>query len=341
MSIQKQHYIIRKAGAINDLKLQKATLEAPDANQVQVKVKAIGLNFADIFAIKGLYRAAPKHDFIPGLEYSGEIEAVGEGVTRFKKGDHIMGVTRFGAYTTHLNIDQRYVYPLPPDWNFSEGAAFLVQVLTAYYGLLKLGDLQQNATVLIHSAAGGVGIWANRIAKKFNAFTIGTVGSNAKVDFCKQEGYDEVIVRDEKNFRDQLEKSLGDKKLNLVMDSIGGKIFKDSYKQLASQGRVVVYGSARYTTYGSKVNIMKLLYQYIKRPKIDPQSMINYNKSIMGFNLIYLYEQADLMQELVADLYKMNLSKPEVGHTFSFNSLHESIYLFQSGKTKGKVVITI
>lgn len=339
--MQKQHYIIEKAGAINDLILKEASLPSPAPGQVTVALKAIGLNFADIFAIKGLYRAAPKKHFVPGLEYSGEILAVGEEVTCFKEGDKIMGVTKFGAYTTHLNIEQDYVYHLPEGWSYAEGAAYLVQVLTAYYGLIKLGDLQKKATVLIHSAAGGVGIWANRIAKKFDAYTIGTVGSPGKVDFCKQEGYDEVIVRDEKNFRQQLKASLGGRDLNLVMDSIGGKIFKDSYVLLASQGRVVVYGSARYTTYGSKVNFVKLLYHYVKRPKIDPQSMINYNKSIMGFNLIYLYEQAGLMQELVDQLQQLKLPAPEVGHSFSFQKLHDAIYLFQSGKTKGKVVVTL
>jgi len=339
--MNKEHYIIEKAGAIDNLKLRQAELTEPKANEVTIAIKAIGLNFADIFAIKGLYRAAPKHDFVPGLEYSGTIEKVGAGVTKFKKGDKVMGVTRFGAYTNYLNIEQEYIYPLPDSWSFEEGAAYLVQVLTAYYGLLKLGDLQRDATVLIHSAAGGVGIWANRIAKKYNAYTIGTVGSSSKVDFCKQEGYDKVIVRNEKHFKKQLKDSLAGKDLNLVMDSIGGSIFKDSFVQLASQGRVVVYGSARYTTYGSKVNMIKLLYQYLKRPKIDPQSMINYNKSIMGFNLIYLYEQASLMQTLVEQLQHMQLPKPEVGHTFTFKSLHDAVYLFQSGKTKGKVVLQV
>ena len=89
-----------------------------------------------------------------------------------------MGVTRFGAYATALNIDARYVLPLPKGWDMAEGCAYLVQVLTAYYGLLRLGDLQRGQAVLIHSAAGGVGIWANRIAKAYGAYTVGTVGSH-------------------------------------------------------------------------------------------------------------------------------------------------------------------
>ena len=172
---KRQAYAL-KAGSMSNLKLVTEDLPDPADGEVTVEVKAIGLNFADIFAMFGLYSATPKGVFVPGLEYSGVIAKIGKGVTTVKVGDPVMGVTRFGGYTTHLNIGQEYVIPLPNDWNFEEGAAYLVQVLTAYYGLTFLGRLEENETVLIHSAAGGVGILANRIAKKKNAYTIGTVG---------------------------------------------------------------------------------------------------------------------------------------------------------------------
>lgn len=331
---------MEKAGAISDLKLVEEQVPALQPQEVVVEVKSIGLNFADIFAIKGLYSATPKGSFVPGLEYAGIIAEVGAEVTELQPGQRVMGVTRFGSYTSHIVIDQSYVYPLKEDWSFAQGAAFLVQVLTAYYGLLNLGDLKPKANVLIHSAAGGVGLWANRIAKKYEAFTIGTVGGPGKVDFCQSEGYDQVIVRG-KDFKSRLHSALDGRPLNLVMDSIGGSIFKDSYVALASQGRIVVYGSARYTTYGSKPNYLKLLYHYWKRPKLDPQSMINYNKSVMGFNLIYLYDQAGLMKQLLTDIDGLKLDKPIVNHELSYEKLHDAIYLFQSGKTMGKVVVNL
>ena len=337
--MKRQVYIIDKAGAIDDLKLEAQELPDPGRDEATIEVKAIGLNFADIFAIKGLYKAAPKTNFIPGLEYAGKVIKTGSNVKELKAGDRIMGVTKFGAYVSHLNINAKYVFPLPEDWNFEQGAAFLVQVLTAYYGLKELGAISQNNTVLIHSAAGGVGTWANRIAKKYNCYTIGTVGNSDKVEYCKKEGYDKVIVRDTKHFKEQLKENLEERDLNLVMDSIGGKIFKDSYVVMAPQGRIIVYGSARYTTYGSKANIFKLLYHYIRRPKVDPQSMTNYNKSVMGFNLIYLYEKANLMKHLLKEIDQLNLSSPEIGEIFNYSDLHNAIYSFQSGKTKGKIVL--
>jgi len=195
-----------KAGNIKNLKIVEEQLADPAAHEVTIEVKAIGFNFADLFAIWGLYSATPEGVFTPGLEYSGIVLKAGSEVHSLQVGDKVMGVTRFGAYASHLNIDQRYAIPLPKDWSFQEGAAYLVQMLTAYYGLIYLGALQKGSTVLIHSAAGGVGIWANRIAKQFSAYTIGTVGSAAKLDFLKKEGYDQGIVRGS-DFAEQLKAS--------------------------------------------------------------------------------------------------------------------------------------
>lgn len=328
------------AGNLKNLELVEDQLAAPAAQEVRVAVKAIGLNFADIFAMWGIYSATPKGVFIPGLEYAGVIEAVGSEVTEVKVGQAIMGVTRFGAYTTHLNIDQRYVIPLPEGWDFRAGASFLVQVLTAYYGLVHLGNLRQGKTVLVHSAAGGVGILANRIAKRYEAYTIGTVGSANKVDFCKKEGYDQVIVRSE-DFGADLKKALGGRDLDLIMECIGGKIFQEGFDQLAAQGRMVVYGAAHYARRADRPNPLRLVWKYLWRPKIDPQGLIQSNKGILGFNLIWLYEKATLMQEILKEVEELHLEKPHVGHTFTFDQIPEAIRLFQSGKTIGKVVVDV
>lgn len=332
--------IIPKAGSIDRLKLVEESIDDPKDDEVQIQVKAIGFNFADVFAMFGLYGATPEGSFIPGLEYAGVVAKVGEKVTEYKEGQKVMGVTRFGAYTSHLNIDHHYLSELPDSWSFEEGAGFLVQVLTAYYGLIELANLKKDDVVLIQSAAGGVGIWANRIAKQMGAYTIGCVGDAKKLAFLKEEGYDDGFVRGE-NFRDDLKKALDGKPLNVVMECIGGKVLVDSYVTMAEMGRMIVYGSARYAQPGVRPNYLKLLWHYIRRPRIDPQKMIEQNKSIMGFNLIYLYEQAELMRQILNELDKMPLGKPYVGHQYSFEKLKDAIRLFQTGKTKGKVVVSV
>jgi len=329
-----------RAGNINDLKISNEKLNTPYENEVQIKVKAIGLNFADIFAIWGLYSATPEGAFIPGLEFAGEIIKKGNKVKGFLVGDKVMGVIRFGAYATFLNIDIRYIRKLPKDWTMKEGASFLVQVLTAYYALHELGNLQTNQSVLIHSGAGGVGLLANRIAKKSNAFTIASVGSSAKVDFLKKEKYDKVIVRSGR-FSKDLKDCLDGKRLDLILECIGGRILNESFDHLSPEGRMVVYGAAQFTSKGNRPNYFKLIWNYIKRPKIDPMKLPETNRSIMGFNLIWLYQHTEKMDRILNEIEKLDLAPPHVGHEFEFEELKSAIQLFRSGKTIGKVIINV
>lgn len=328
------------AGNLADLKTHAFEPTAPAPNEVQIAVRAIGLNFADVFAIWGLYGATPKGEFTPGLEYAGIIKEVGSGVTHLKAGDRIMGVTRFGAYTTHLNIDARYAIPMPHDWDFNTGAAYLVQTLTAYYGLATLGALQRGQNVLIHSAVGGVGLQALKIAKTYNCFCIGTVGNAAKVDFALAEGYDRVIVRG-KDFEMQLKVALDSKPLHVLMDSVGGPFFSIPFSMLAPMGRAVVFGSARYATASDRPNKLHLLRHFFTRPKVDPQRMVETNRAVLGFNLIWLYENVELLRKLLVELEDLKLTAPHVGHIFSFDNLPEAVRLFQTGKTVGKVVAEV
>ncbi len=337
--MQRQAYYL-KAGNLERLQLREESLPDPASGEVQVTVHAAGLNFADIFAIWGLYGATPEGDFVPGLEYAGTINKVGAGVEGLREGDRIMGVTRFGGYASHLNIDHRYVIPLPADWSFNEGAAFLVQVLTAYYGMVTLGRLKKGESVLIHSAAGGVGIQAGRIARAFDCFTIGTVGNAGKVEFLESEGYHRAIVRQNATFEAELEKALGNRDLNLIMESIGGKIFRIGFERLAPQGRHIVYGSARYASVGNRPNYLRLLWLFLTRPRIDPQKLPEQNKSIMGFNLIWIYHQVELMHQLLGEIDALQLPAPHVGHAFPFEEAIPAIRLFQTGRTIGKVVLT-
>lgn len=332
-------YILR-AGNLADMQSRSFELPEPQAHEVQIEVRAIGLNFADVFAIWGLYGATPKGEFTPGLEFAGVVTNAGRDVTTFKVGDKIMGVTRFGAYTTHLNIDARYVLALPVGWDFATGASYLVQTLTAYYGMLTLGALQRGQNILIHSAVGGVGLQALKIARAFDCFSIGTVGHAGKVDFALEQGYDRVIVRG-KDFERDLKHALGDRPLELVMDSVGGPYFSIPFSLLAPMGRVVVYGAARYATAGDKPNKLHLLKHWLSRPKIDPQKLPETNRGVLGFNLIWLYERAELMLRLLQEMEALNLAPPHVGHRFSFEKLPDAVRLFQTGKTIGKVVVEI
>ena len=338
--MKRKSYRINKAGSIKNIKLVEEDLTAPANDEVTVEVKAIGLNFADLFAIQGLYSATPKQSFIPGLEYSGTIIKKGIDVNEFYEGEKIMGAIRFGAYTTHLNINKRYIVNLPENYSFKEGAAALVQPLTAYYSLVELGNIKEVSTILVNSAAGGVGIAANRIAKKFNAFTIGTVGNKNKIDFLRKEGYDSIIVRDS-NYKKQIKIALGKRELNIVLESIGGKVFEDCFSLLSPGGRIIIYGGAQFMSHTPSPNYPKVIYQYLTRPKIDPLSLSDTNRSVMGFNLIYLWDKPEALKNMLIEIFKMNLPKPHIDKVFQFDKLIDALKYFQSGNTIGKVIVKV
>ncbi len=333
-------YKINKAGSLNNLKLISENLTTPSDDQVTIQTKAIGLNFADIFCVQGLYKAAPKENLIPGLEFSGVVIDKGKNVTEFNTGDRVIGISKFGAFATAIYLNKNYVIKLDDNWSFEEGAGFVVQALTAYYALKELGNVKSNQTVLIHSVAGGVGIYANRIAKKFNCTTIGTVGSAGKINQIKDENIDHVLIRD-KNFLINLKQVLGNNKLDIILESLTGKYFKSTFDLLAPQGRVIVYGASNFATHTAYPNYPQLLLKFITRPKIDVLALPERNCSVMAFNLIWLYEREEYLKNLLNELINLQLKKPTIGEVYSFKDLITGLKKYQSGKTVGKVVVRV
>lgn len=338
--MQREVYRVLKTGSLSGLIRREEQLSPPNDEEVTVQVRAIGLNFADVFSIFGLYSATPKGTFIPGLEYAGEVIAIGKNVKDYKVNDKIYGTTRFGAYATHLNIHTDYIYPLPKNWTFAEGAAFSVQALTAYYALVPLGNIQKDQTILIHSAAGGVGLLANQIAKKWNAYTIALIGNESKIPVIKNAGYDDYIIRSS-SFKKDLIRILDGKSLNLVLECTGGRYFQDSYDALSPMGRLITYGSAVFTPSSSRRNWFRIAYHYLNRPKIDPLAMISDNKSVMGFNLIWLWNEIATLKKHFHALGELNLSPQVIGDTFSFENMTDAVEKFQKGNTIGKIIIHV
>jgi alcohol dehydrogenase len=326
-----------KAGAIQRLKLIEETLPELANDEVEVTVKAVGLNFADIFALTGLYSATPKGRFIPGLEYSGVVSKVGKDCSRFNVGDRIMAVSRFGGYASIIQSKEDYLVSLPDDWSFSQGAAYLTQTLTAWYALNDLGAIKPGYDVLVQSAAGGVGLQAMKLIKALGANSIGTVSSQHKVEFLADLGF-ESWVR-EPSFDKQLKREK--RTFDLVLDAIGGEVQTASFNALNPMGRLVVFGAAEFTPGKNRPNYLKAALQYLRRPKYDVMDMISDNRSVMAFNLIWLWDQVELMKELLVDMMAVEITPPHVGHEFDFDEAHAAIDCLRSGKTIGKVVLLI
>ena len=327
-----------KAGRLSDLALQKESLPELGDHNVRVRVTAVGLNFADIFALTGLYSATPEGSFIPGLEFAGEVIAVGAAVEAFCTGDRVMGVTRFGGYATVIDSAQEYVHLIPPGWDDAQGAAFLAQTMTAWYALKTLGDIQPGQQVLVHSAAGGVGLQAMRLARAAGAEPVGSVGSAEKLALLRDEGFTHVLVR-ERSFAKQLQRE--SRSFDLVLDAIGGDVQLASFAALKPMGRLVVFGAAEFTPSGNRPNYLTAVWKFLRRPRYDVMSMISENKSVLAFNLIWLWEQQERMHVLLEELQKMELPPPHVGHRFGFAEAHRALECLRSGKSTGKVVLEV
>jgi alcohol dehydrogenase len=336
-SLKRSVWRTKKAGAIKRLTLMQEDLAAPSCDEVQVEVKAVGLNFADIFALTGLYSATPEGSFIPGLEYSGIVTQVGGECHSFKVGDKVMAVSRFGGYSSHINSKEDYLVALPDSWSFAQGAAYLTQTLTAWYALKDLGALKSGQDVLVHSAAGGVGLQAMKLVKALGANPIGTVSSDKKVAFLAELGFS--AWQRELPFNKQLTQK--QQNFDLVLDAIGGEVQTASFNALKPMGRLVVFGAAEFTPGKNRPNYLKAAWQYLRRPKYDVMDMISDNRSVMAFNLIWLWDQVELMKALLQDMMAVDISPPHVGHEFDFTQAHEAIDCLRSGKTIGKVVLLI
>ena len=351
--IKRDTWRIDRAGSLDRLTRRTEALEPPPAGSARVAVKAIGLNFADIFACLGLYSATPKGSFIPGLEFSGVVEAVGPAApgadlkSAIRVGERVAGLTRFGGYTTAINTPLQFLRPVRTGWDFAQAAAFPVQALTAWYGLVKLGALERNDVVLLQSAAGGVGLNALAILTAIGARTIAAVGSESKrLWLSEHRGLpkDRVIVRHRRSFPADLDRALaaiGGKGFDVVFDAVSGPYFRPAYDRLSPAGRFIVYGAADFMTRGSRANYLHLALGYLRRPRIDPLQMISDNRSVMGFNLIWLWDRADQLVAGLDALDTLITGPPLVGRRFAFADAHDAMRHLQSGESIGKVVLEV
>ncbi len=340
---------IDRAGALDRLTRRSEALPPPGPGEAQIAVEAIGLNFADIFACLGLYSATPSGSFVPGLECAGLVAALGPTageVPRFAVGDRVIVLTRFGGYASALNVDTRYLHPLPSGWSVAEAAAYPVQAMTAWYGLVQLGALQPGGVVLVHSAAGGVGLHALTIVETIGATVVATVGGDAKREFLmrhRQVPAGRIIVRDRRRFGAQLDAVLtdfGEDGLDVAFDAVTGPFFRPAFDRLRPEGRHVVYGAADFMPSGVRPNYLRLGPRYLARPHVDPVQMIAQNRSVMAFNLIWLWDRVDRLPRAYAETTRLVRRTPWVGAQFDFDEVPAAMRLLQSGRSVGKVVVT-
>ncbi|MBS0375674.1 MAG: zinc-binding dehydrogenase [Proteobacteria bacterium] len=341
---------IDRAGSLDRLRRVEEPLPPPAAGEARIAVHAVGLNFADAFACLGLYSATPRGSFVPGLEVAGVVEELGEplpGHPPVRVGDRVLVLTRFGGYATALNADTRYVVPIPADWSFAEAAAYPVQALTAWYGLVRLGAARAGSVVLVQSAAGGVGLQALAILTRLGARPVAVVGTAAKRDFLLERHALApacAIVRDGAGDAAALDAALGALAapgFDLVFDAVLGRGFRPAFRRLAPEGRYVLYGAADFMPRGASRGWLALARRWLARPRLDPLAMISENRALLAFNLIWLWESIDRMPEALDALAALALPPPHVGAIRPFAAAPAALAELKSGHTIGKSVLLV
>lgn len=235
--------VFDKLGGPEVLTLGDAPTPEIRPGKVLIKNHAVGINFADTLFRQGEYVMQPQFPDIPGLEASGVVEAVGEGVEDIKVGDRVAAIG-IKAYAEYSLMSAKQVMHLPDSVSFEEGAAFPIQVLTAYHMLHTSHAITADQTVIVHAAAGGVGIVAVQIAKAAGARVIGTVSSAEKAALVKEYGADEVINYATQDFSEETLKLTGGKGVDLILDAVGKPTLEKGLTCLAPFGHLIVYGRA-------------------------------------------------------------------------------------------------
>lgn len=234
--------VVRSLGGPEVLKLEDMPLGAPGPGEVQIRQAAIGLNFIDVYFRTGLYKT--DLPFVPGKEGAGTITALGEGVTDFAIGDRVAYASADGAYAAERNVEVKHLVKVPEGITLETAAAMMLKGMTAQYLLLQTYPVKPGSVILIHAAAGGVGLIAGQWAKALGATVIGTAGSQAKIDLALAHGYDHVIDYGKDNFAERVRELTNGAGVDVVYDSVGKDTFPKSLDCLKPRGLFVSYGNS-------------------------------------------------------------------------------------------------
>jgi NADPH2:quinone reductase len=313
------------------LLLEDLPIPDPAAGEALIEVYAAGINYADTRRRRGLYLEESPLPSAPGSEVAGRIARLGEGVTGWHVGDRVIATTTGGGYAEYVAVPTQTLLPIPAGLNYAEAAAFPVQGLTAYHLLRTSGRLAKGESVLVHSAAGGVGTLAIQLARLMGAGTIyATASTDAKLALARSLGADVLIDYTREDFAARVlehARSQGQRGVDIVLEAVGGDVLEHSLRCLAPFGRLVVFGRA-----GGQANA------------VDPARLMKRCQEMIGFYLPPVLARPSLIEPSVRELTEYLTSgrlKVLVGATFPLEDAAEAHRRMEARQTTGKVVLVV
>jgi NADPH:quinone reductase-like Zn-dependent oxidoreductase len=327
--------VITRHGPPEVLAVQERPEPRPRPGEVLIDVRAAGINFADVMARIGFYPDAPKPPCVVGYEVAGEIAALGDGVDgELQVGQRVVAPTRFGGYAERAVARSDGVVPLPDQLSFEEGAAIPINYATAWEALVRAGNLRSGERVLIHAAAGGVGIAAIHIAKRTGAEVWGTA-SPGKHDAIRRFGVDHPLDYTRSGWEREVPK------LDLVMDALGGASFRRSYKLLRAGGRLVCFGASGVVS-GESRNLVAAAKTALRMPRFNLLKQMSDSKAVIGLNVLTLWDEFQSAERWRVPLTEMladGTIRPVVSESFSFDRAADAHRFISERRNVGKVVL--
>ena len=337
--------VIHRRGGYDQLRLEEHPSAPLPSGAVRIAVEAAGVNYADCVVRMGLYKSA--RDYVgwpitPGFEVAGTIVEVGEGVHDRREGDRVIAVTRFGGYADEVVVPATQVFALPRGFTAIEAASFPAVHLTAEYAIGTLARCSRGDWVLVHSAAGGVGMALVRLARHLQCHVVGVVGAAHKVDHARAAGATAVIDASNDDLWRAAEQ-LRPEGYDAIFDANGISTLRRSYQHVAPTGRLVVYGFASMLPRaGERMRWLRLGWDWLRTPRFDPFALTNENRSVMGFNLSYLFDHLGLLHATMDKLLTLaaeGVLPPPPVTAYPLRDVAAAHRDLESGRTVGKLVL--
>lgn len=329
-------WVARRYGGPQVLTLQDLPDPSPGPGEALVRVRAIGLNFADCMARAGVYPRTPPPPFVPGMEVAGEVVALGPGVGAPAVGTAVAAVPIFGGHAELVVVRASHLRPLPPGVSFVEGAGYAVTGLTADHALFTLGRLRAGERVAILAAAGGVGTMAVQMAVCAGAQVLAVASTPAKRQLAASLGAQECVSYEEYP-------RAAASGLDVVLDSVGGRWFRPGWRHLRPDGRYLLFGFAS-AVGRQRVRLLAAVAQLLRMGAVVPFAFVSSCRTLSGFNLSLLPSLAPHLQqraEFLLEQLRQKTLKVVIGQVFPFDQLPQAHALLQGRASVGKLVVTV
>ncbi|RPH69195.1 MAG: alcohol dehydrogenase [Myxococcaceae bacterium] len=286
---------ITRYGPPEVLAIRESRDPVPGPGQVCIRVARAGLNFADVSARVGLYPDAPKPPVVMGYEVSGTVAALGEGVSSPPVGTRVLAMTRFGGQATHALADARYVLPLPDGMDLDQAAALPVNWLTAHHMLHRVANLRPGMTLLVHMAAGGVGLAAIGLARAVGGVSLFGTASASKHPVLREAGVDHPIDYRTQDYVAEVKRLTGGRGVDLALDALGGPEWARNTSVLAPGGQLICFGWANATS-GESRNLLKVATGLATMKRWNALDLMSRNITVSGVNVGHLWSEAEMMR---------------------------------------------